>query len=341
MFALTLLSLAVGLPTAHSWTLSLPSPPAACEPFQLTFSGGVAPYQFTFLRLPSQNASLPLDQWGAGHAIIVNETTSPASVTLPWAANDPFVVIGSDATGFATGGTTPVMNMQSSDLAADSNASCLQDSTNNTYVQHVQSLTTGGMQMCERMSGVFTDVKSPVSVSLVVPDGSSMRYSSASVSQATTVDFSWYLTVPADNHMFFFVEDGNGPLFVSTLYSVVTGASTSCPQLAVTGGLLPATTGPLPMATAEPVSPNWAPGGSSQGPKTGAIVGGVIGGLVFVAAIAGLVMFMMHRYNWNQRLLREQAYGIAAYGPAGPTMPVIEGGVDSKKLLDEASGMKA
>ncbi|KZO99106.1 hypothetical protein CALVIDRAFT_534642 [Calocera viscosa TUFC12733] len=337
---LFVLCLALGLPVAHSWNFTIDTPPSECEPFSLSFAGGEAPYQFTFLRLPSLNSSVSVDGWGAGHALVMNETASPASITLPWAAGDPFVLIGSDATGFGTGGTTPVLGMAASQLPADSGENCLEDSTNNTYVDHIVAWNGGAVQ-CGLMSMVLTGVQSPLSLAVVIPGGPSTRYDDPNPSNTSTPEgmgilIAWYLTVPAGDDVFFFAEDGNGPLFVSTLMTVGAGSGTcfndpeSTSVLTNPGGPLEtATTGSAATPTDVPVgsgSDSGGTGGGSNTAKIGAIVGGVVGGLLFIVGVAALVMFLMHRHNRRQRLLRQQTYGIAAYGPTRPVPAAVEGG---------------
>ncbi|KZO99117.1 hypothetical protein CALVIDRAFT_561522 [Calocera viscosa TUFC12733] len=316
---LFLLCLALRPPTTHSWIFTIVTPPSECEPFSPSFAGGEAPNQFTFLRLLSINSSVSVDGWGAGHALVMNEMTSPASIILPWAAGGPFVLVGSDATGFGTGGTMPVLGMGASQLPADSGENCLEDSSN------------------KDLRGPYC--RNRPSLLVVVPGGSSIRYDNHSPSNTSAplgmgILIAWYLTVPAGDDVFLFAEDGNSPLFVSTLMTVGAGSGTcfndpeSTSVLTNPGGPLEtATTGPAATPTDVPVGSGTdsSTSGTWNASKIGAIVGGVVGGLLFIVGVAALVMFLMHRHNRHQRLLRQQTYDIAAYGPTRPVPASVEG----------------
>jgi len=363
------------LPLANGWSFAIPQLPSECTPFNISFSGGVPPYEFTFLRLASLDATLPFAEWGNGTALSMNATSSPAEWLLPWRAGDFFLVVGSDATGFGTGGTSQVISMSASSTA-DSGA-CLEDSTNSTYLDHVLSWS-GGVSQCAYMTTMLTGVQSPVSVAVIVVGGiagesfrgdNSALVAVNSSTDAAGVLLAWYMNVAAGDDVAFYVEDANGPLFVSPLMTVqpgslacLDGTVTSSEALGTTAATAEATgtavestaTGPIEATgTADTVTGSAAPTvaagsgsqgttssatSSSSGPNIGAIVGGVLGGLAGIIAIVALVMFLMHHYNRNQRLLRRRMYGIAAYGrsqPSPPTPRSLEGEVRLKEMGTE------
>jgi len=366
MARLALLALVLfGLPSTWGWKFSLSTTPAQCTPFSISFSGGVPPYQFTILRLASLDGSLPMDQWGNGSAIVMNFTASPAEWgDLPWRADDPIVVVGSDATGFGTGGTSDVLTI--GDNPASDSDSCIQESTNSSYVDNVISWN-GAVAQCGVMSAVFTGVQNPVSVAVVVPggvDGESYVNDTSALGavnvSATGIELAWYMTVSAGDQAAFFAFDSNGPLFVSTLFTVQPGPlacldylisttewssatetssseATATAEATTTPG---SSTAPTAGAGSEGNTGSTTSGGSS-GPNIGAIVGGVVGGVGGIILITGIVMYIMHRYNRHQLLLRRQTYGIAAYSrsrptPSPPTPRSLEGEVRLKDLGKEA-----
>jgi len=357
MAHLVVLALALALPLARGWSFELSADPTECDPLSISFSGGVPPYQFTFLRLASLNATLPFGDWGNGTAISVNTTNSPLPFTLPWEAGDNVMIVGSDASGFGTGGTSAPLQILPTP-SGDPN-SCTPDSANSDFLKEVVQFS-GSVSQCGLMTAVFTNVTNPVSVAVAVAGGvagESFRGDTSSLGNSTQPEgegilLAWYMTVSAGDQITFYASDANGPIFVSPLMTVAAG-STGCLDITVSssdafptatestaqGAATSETTAAaVPTSGSSGDTSSGSASSSSSGPNIGAIVGGVLGGIAGIIAIVALVMLGMHKYNRHQRLLRRQTYGIAAYSrgqPSPPTPRSLEGEVRLKEMGTE------
>ncbi|KZT54488.1 hypothetical protein CALCODRAFT_499830 [Calocera cornea HHB12733] len=350
MSVLAFLALALAARQVHSWTFAhSPAVPRQCTPITITPSGGSPPYQFSILRVAGNVPDLPVAQWGNGSAIVAN-TTSTYTTTLPWAQQDIIVIIGSDSTGFASGGTTAILPVQPS---SNNDASCLAETTNTTFNSHIVSWE-GSTAMCGQMNAVINNVANPYSVAIVVPGGQTYKeVSSSQASSQAGTSLSWTITVPQFDPVVFFAADQNGPLFVSPLIWVDSSDNGSClaglPAATETNPPIEiSTSGSAPSETSAPLDISTSGGGatesvgtadgplptqdgssgssgssSSSSSNKGAIAGGVVGGIVGLLVVGGIVMFLMRQYNRHHIITRRQTFGIARYGPGRPT-PALE-----------------
>ncbi|EJU01462.1 hypothetical protein DACRYDRAFT_108012 [Dacryopinax primogenitus] len=353
MTRLSVVSLAfLSLPLAWAWTFTPSSSPTECSLFSISFEGGEAPFQFTFLRPASLDPSLPVDQWGPGWALVFNATSSPAEWILPWHVGDPILIVGSDATGFGTGGTSSLLTVSAN--SSSSMTSCLTNSANSSYAQHVTQWN-GQVSECGLMSTVLTDVQDPINLAIVIAGGYSFIYNNETVlgpSDASTnangedVELLWYMSALAGENVTFFGKDADGPLFVSPLMTIQPGNS-DCLN---TGSAIPNVDGPGPLVTgtagwsAEPVATSVqgvsdsSTFGLTPATRVGAIIGGVVGGILVTIGIMALVMYVMRRYNRQRRLLRLKSSAIVAYAPRNLESIGIDGPVDLTELRGEKLG---
>ncbi|EJU01461.1 hypothetical protein DACRYDRAFT_22591 [Dacryopinax primogenitus] len=218
-------------------------------------------------------------------------------------------MVGSDSTGFASGGTSDVYIVQPS---PSNDNSCVQSSTNSSYLVTVPQWTDPPIQ-CGQMLSAFQSIQWPPQIKVIIPGGESSVVESPQVNSTDTTAalLFWNMTVPAGTNVVYVVEDANGPLFVSGLRTVQAGSS-ACIQ----DGAYSSTAGP-PAGALSTIPPSSL---SSSGGHTnaGAIAGGVIGGIIGLILLIALVMFLMRRYNQRKMLARRQTIGLVAYAATRP-----------------------
>ncbi|EJU01464.1 hypothetical protein DACRYDRAFT_22593 [Dacryopinax primogenitus] len=290
---------------ALGWSWEADTYPTQCAPLEINItSPGVPPYDFTFYRLAGYD--LPFPQWGNGSVWNFTLPLSDvpgqvlADYILPWAAGSPLLIVGSDATGFASGGTSQVFTIAQS---TGNETSCLFGQENNTTYLTTVPAWTEPVTQCGNMTIVLDNVALPVTIEVLVPGGDSFVTSTGNLQYPTTspgnegwaVMHTWMMNLTQGTNVAFQVSDANGPIFTSALVSVQNGNDTCL------AGYVPPSSG--------------LSGGTN---KTGAIVGGVIGGLVGAFAVAAFILFGVHRYNRRKLILRRQTIGLTAYSPTKP-----------------------
>ncbi|KZT54958.1 hypothetical protein CALCODRAFT_499142 [Calocera cornea HHB12733] len=292
---------------ALAWSFDVQTYPTQCAPLQLNVTGGTAPYVFTFYRLAGIDT--PFSAWANGS---VWNTTLPSSdvageiddFILPWTAGTEMVIVGSDATGFATGGTTPVYSVAAS--SSNETGCLIAQSANTTYLSRVPAWSEPPTE-CGIMEAIFYGVTLPATVSVIVPGGDSFYTDTGSLQYPTPpsgqdgwgVEHTWWMNLTEGTNVVFQVSDANGPIFTSALVSVAAGNDTCLP------GYVP------------PSSPSGSSGSSGKS-KTGAIAGGIIGGLAAAALAAVVVLFGLRYYNRRRRLQKRQTIGLTAYAATKP-----------------------
>jgi len=311
MSAIRLLPLALLalIPSTFGWSFTLSSYPTQCQPLTWTWSGGTAPHNFSLIALSGINTTF--SSWTSGTvAEIAAEEVCGANnlcgIEFQWPAGTPLVIVGSDAEGFGTGGTSDVYTVQSS-----SDAACVQSVSNSSYYVTVPAWSDPPAQCAQMLSG-FHGIAWPPEIKVIIPGGESSVVESPQIESNTTAAvLFWNMTVPQGTNVAYVVEDANGPLFVSALRTVGPGSS-AC----IADGAYSSTIGPAAgaLSTAAPVTSTPSSGHSS----TGAIAGGVVGGVVGLIVLIGLVMFLMRRYNRRKMLARRQTIGLVSYAATRP-----------------------
>ncbi|KZT50192.1 hypothetical protein CALCODRAFT_488891 [Calocera cornea HHB12733] len=310
MAPLTPLALAALLPLlvpAWGWSFTLENYPTQCTALTWSWSGGTAPHSFSLIALSGINASFSSWTTGTVAEIAADQacgTDDTCSIEFQWPAGTPVVIVGSDAEGFGTGGTSDVYTVQPSSVD-----SCVSSTTNSSYYATVPAWSDPPAQCMQMLSG-FHGIAWPPEIKVIIPGGESSVVESPQIQDNTTAALLfWNMTVPAGTNVAYVVEDANGPLFVSSLRTVGAGSS-ACIQ----GGAYSSTAAPA--AGALSTSP---PATSSSGhSSTGAIAGGVVGGVAGLVLLVALTMFIMRRYNRRKMLARRQTIGLVAYAATRP-----------------------
>jgi len=240
--------------TALGWPLSIGVRPDDCA-IVYAMSGGTPPYTITFLHTPDlpQNAAANLSLWGSAGAGISLDFSgaSPSGFTSsPDVMYTPMVVVGSDATGFGTGGTSEAFTVQ---IPSYPNCS-MQPPTNNTdYLSFVQSFSTNIIEcgnVTAQLNASFPGGNPDgMYVDTIVPLGQSYRTFVNTLATNGTV--SWPVTVSAGTNILFAfsvaLPGTGGPFFVTPLLTVQRG-NASCQTTGTISGTLTA----LPTETQAP-----------------------------------------------------------------------------------------
>lgn len=282
-----------------SWNFSLSSYPAQCGSVTLSWSGGVAPHTFTFLALAGIGTNY--SSWSSGGRFdITPDQDGPATAdefVVPLAEGTPLIIVASDGNGFATGGTSALYTVEASPSGDDS---CVSNYDNTDYLTLVPAWNEPATT-CGIMAGAFYQPSLPIIIEVVIPGGDSFVVESPfqNISGSNPDGFDppmlytlfWALPVPDGTDIAYLVSDAEGQLFVSGLTTVQPGNDTCLQTASYTY---------TPAPYAGPVETSGASGGSG-GPNVGAIVGGVVGGVAGLILLAGLGVFLLHRYNRKKR----------------------------------------
>ncbi|KZT54492.1 hypothetical protein CALCODRAFT_499837 [Calocera cornea HHB12733] len=295
LFPALLALVSAALPTL-AWNFTLSRYPTECGSLTLSWTGGTAPHTFSFLALAGLNTSFP--EWTSGGRVDISPDQSGTVVEdfiLPFAAGTPLVVVGSDADGFASGGTSDVYTVEPSDTG---DSSCVNTYDNEAYLELVPFWGADPPEECATMVSVFYNVQLPVVIDVVIPGGESFVVVSPPLTNGTnnTDGFNpptvytlyWDMVVPEGIDVAYIVQDAEGQLFVSGLTTVGAG-NTTCTQ----DGAYTVTDAPAAGAVATSTS--------EDGVNVGAIAGGVAGGVGGSIALIGLGVFLLHRRNRRKR----------------------------------------
>lgn len=174
---------------ANAFSLSVGTP-SECDPFTISWTGGENPFEiYTFpVNDTPRSYSVPSSAYSGNQG----SYTIPQ---FPIPQGKQFVLVMSDATGFATVGTTGVITV----AASISGSSC-----NTNFPYQYNFSVTGSLDQCE--SYTFFDYPSailPVYFSGIIPSGKSFVLQS----DVTTTEYSWTVEVQAGTAMMFSIFD--------------------------------------------------------------------------------------------------------------------------------------
>ncbi|KAF8586522.1 hypothetical protein K439DRAFT_942318 [Ramaria rubella] len=212
--------------------LNFTVPPTQCANTTVQWTGGSAPYQLLLV---------PTGELHPEVRVIETYTIDSGnnfSFQLNYPGNSSFVAVMSDATGFGTGGTTPVTTV----LPAASK-SCL--GTSQVAPEFFIFTDPPVPQTCSPMMISYTsDSHPPVDVFVVIPGGTSSRIESGS---PKNMSFEWTPTFSAGTQLLIVAGDTNGvgKGGSTDILTVASGNSTSC---------LPANTTSATTMSAAPVT---------------------------------------------------------------------------------------
>ncbi|KZT54965.1 hypothetical protein CALCODRAFT_499154 [Calocera cornea HHB12733] len=233
--ALTLSGYAV---SAGAWSFTVDGQPQTCGgPLNISWSGGSPPYTFSFLHPPEVSQSRPPTQfWGAFNwvsGVVVNYTFQQAypngfAMDITNASYTPMVIVGSDSTGFGTGGTSQAFEVLAPPQPLP--AGCSVSPQNSTMGVGFLNTIYTNISQCHAMNITLDGYDGYnlgyINVDTIVPNGDSYR--TVINDSATDGVLIWPLTASVGSNVSFAVSNSHGPLFITPLVNV-TAENASCP----------------------------------------------------------------------------------------------------------------
>ncbi|KAH7929313.1 hypothetical protein BV22DRAFT_130605 [Leucogyrophana mollusca] len=263
---------------AHAFSMTVGTP-TQCDDLTVSWTGGKAPFQILLTPVfdIARNISVP-------SSAFANNQGSYTIPQLPLVSNDTFLLTMSDATGFASGGTTSLLTVGKS----IGNNTC---NTTSPAVAFYFDLEPGALYQCDSytFSGYMNAVQ-PVTISALVESGNSFVISPP----ASSVDrYSWTADVEEGSSIVFVMTDADGRQGGSSNVTVVgASGSTECLSTTSTLSTTPTTPPQTPTGTAttsSPASTSTSSAGVSMATVAGAVAGSVVASAaVFAAALCCL-----------------------------------------------------
>ncbi|OCH96068.1 hypothetical protein OBBRIDRAFT_787521 [Obba rivulosa] len=285
--------------------------PTQCDPFEVSWTGGNPPFELTLIPVfgRPETFQIPSSSFSNGQGSY--------SVQVPFASNKTMLVTMSDASGFASGGTTNVLTVG----PPVGNSNC------NTTMPTVDFFFDTDSALTQCRTYIFSDyvgAVQPVTVYGLIPAGDSFILNAPSGQDS----FNWTADLPAMTDVLFIMTDSKGRQGGSTQIDTVGMSDTS----ACLTGNYPTSVANPPSASTSSTSSASASSSSaasnsgsnskdSSGTSGATIAGAVIGSLLGIAVAASLVIFFMRK----RRTRTGQYYddeGVYAYRPTPTTNPV-------------------
>ncbi|KAI0082277.1 hypothetical protein K474DRAFT_852977 [Panus rudis PR-1116 ss-1] len=297
---------------AANFTFSFGNP-SQCDNFPISWSGGQPPFQLTLTPIfgTPRTVNIPDSSFSNGQGSFQTQ--------LPFPKDQKFLATMSDASGFASGGTSDVLEVG----ASISNSNC---NTTDPGVDFFFQLNSALKQCRTFTFDDYSGAVQPVTIKGIVPGGSSIILNPP-VGPTT---FEWIADVPAGSSIVFILTDSKGRQGGSSDLNLV-GVSDDSTCLTANS---PSSVSAAPSATASQSSTSGAPaasssGGSasgsdknssSSGPNGAVVAAAVAAGVVGTLAIGALVIFFVRKRR-KERYYRHSRFGsidLAQDPPPGP-----------------------
>ncbi|KAG1792015.1 uncharacterized protein HD556DRAFT_1444804 [Suillus plorans] len=243
--------------------------PTQCGPLSISWTGGQAPFEI--LLVPSdqiyQNIPVPASAFSNGKGSYSISQLMLLSATQ-------FVVVMSDATGFASGGTTNNLIVGSSTAN-----NCGAADPHPPYTFELSPLT-----QCSPFTITASGAVPPITIGQLIPGGLSVLFNSGSSTYSSILDVS------AGTNVLYFVNDSLGNQGGVNQYVPVSGSSdSSCLNLlSSTAGISATSTAfPSSSSSSSSSSPSSSPSSNSSSNDVAIIAGAAGGG---GAVLVGLVI---------------------------------------------------
>ncbi|TFK77164.1 hypothetical protein BDN72DRAFT_953637 [Pluteus cervinus] len=253
-------------------------PPSECDGLALTWTGGSGPYQLLLVPVfgTPRNVSIPPSA--------VSNGQGSYSIQLPFPANQKFLLVMSDSTGFGTGGTTDVLT-----VGPSQGGKCNTTDPGINFSFEANS----ALQQCRPFSfSAYTGAVQPISILAMVPGGTSLVLNPP----LGSTDYSWTANAAEGTSMIFAMVDSQGRQGGSSDVRLV-GVSDDTTCLSANS---PSSTSARPSPTS--TLPSSAPSKSatqspapSTGPAMGVIIGTAVGGFLFLAVLVTLGLFFLRK----------------------------------------------
>jgi len=209
-----LLVLGTYLP-ANAFSFDFNSSPTQCANATVEWTGGQAPYRLLLVPTGALHPEVRV----IGDYTIPDGTSFSFVMTYP--GNSTFVAVMSDATGFGTGGTTPVLTVETA-----SSASCIKKAQ--VAPEFFIFTNPSVPSQCSPMEISYNSgAQPPVDIFAVVPGGQSSLVASGAPPNKT---LEWTPTWAVETHVILVAGDrhGAGKGGSTDILTVSAGNSTSC-----------------------------------------------------------------------------------------------------------------
>ncbi|KAI6136581.1 hypothetical protein F5141DRAFT_1208913 [Pisolithus sp. B1] len=244
-----------------------------CSPFTISWTGGQSPFQisiFPAFDVP-QFYSVPSSAYSGNQG-----SYTISQLLLP--QGKKFVLTISDATGFATGGTTDVIQVAGSTSSSDCN-------TTSPALSYTFNLPSSLQQCAPYVFNGYQGAVLPITLLGLIPGGESFVLQSG----VTTTSYTWTADIQAGTSIMFAMLDAeNRTGGSSDLETVELSNDASC-----LSSSSPSSTASIPQSSQSgSSSPSTS---TSKKVSSATIIGIVAGGLVALAALVFLGVFLIRK----------------------------------------------
>lgn len=243
-----------------------------CAPFTISWTGGQSPFQISIFPV----YDVPRFYSVPSSAYSGNQGSYTIS-QLPLSQGKKFVLTISDATGFATGGTTDVIQVAGS----TSSSAC---NTTSPSLSYTFNLPSSLQQCAPYVFNGYQGATLPVTFLGLIPGGEAFVLQSG----VTTTSYTWTANIQAGTSIIFAMLDAQNKTGGSSdLETVQLSNDASC-----LSSSSPSSTASIPQSSQTGSS---SPTSSSTKLSTATIIGIVGGGLVALAALVFLGVFLIRK----------------------------------------------
>jgi len=258
------------------------STPRQCEDLQVSWTGGQPPFTLAILPLGSSQAIYSLNSSTFSNGVGSFRT----QLALP--KDEQFVAVMSDATGFASGGTSALLTVQAPTTTINCNVTLVRPDFFFTL--------DNAVQQCRPFTfSEYSNATQPVTIYGVVPGGTAVV-----LNAPTGAQFVWDAAVPAGTPIVFFMNDSlNRTGGVSNIYVSGTTGDSSCLN---SGSASVTSAGTSSTASTPSGSASSQPSSGSTKLSTAALAGIAACGVVALIGLATLVLCLRRRNRGNPKL---------------------------------------
>ncbi|KAG1862212.1 hypothetical protein F4604DRAFT_1957434 [Suillus subluteus] len=254
--------------------------PTQCDDLSVSWTGGQAPFEILLtpvFEVP-QNISVPASAFSNGKG-------SYTISQLPFWNETQFLLTMSDATGFGSGGTSPILKV--GNPVAKNNCNTTGPSVDFTF-----DLPTSLQQCNGYIFDGYDNAVQPITITALIPGGESLI-----LYPPTGPSYTWVADVSAGTTLVFVMTDsqggqgGSSDLETVALSNNATCLSSNSPSSTAS---VPSSTASTSTSTSAGVSPTSSQSNSSSS-DTATIASAVIGCVVALAALVSLGMFLLRK----------------------------------------------
>jgi len=291
------------------------STPTQCGAFTVNWTGGQPPFVLELLPVlgTQQVFNIPPSAFSNG--------VGSYSTTLQLAQEHQFLATMSDATGFATGGISPLLTVQAQ---TSQSSSC---NTVDPGPQFFYSLDIA-LQQCQPYKfSNYTGATLPVTIYGLVPGGTAIVLNAPS----GATEYVWSAaSIPAGTSVLFAMSDAqNRTGGVSGILVSGSTGNTSCLNAnspSVTQQSTPSTPTPPPPPASS--SANASASSKSSNISGMTLVAAIAGSLVFLGVVAALGVFLLRRCRKNSSRRRRANFDVDGVYHDSPSLVSVRQGVE-------------